>query len=193
MIPGRALHRVAVALCSPAFCQRVVEPLLADLQHEWWAAEGFLRCARILVSGYGAFWRTFAFHALRAWRDEILGMTWRDAFPHPGILAITALSINLAGEWVRTGTVMGVRLDEIDTRNLWLTLPVFLIHRWIPIDSGVRAFAVHAAAFAAFYLFLERMVVLHPFMHGGMAFVVYLVVVTLVQPKKPRSVVESPD
>jgi len=88
-------------------------------------------------------------------------MTWRDAFPHPGILAITLLAINLSGEWVRTGTVINARFDDIDTRNLWLALPLFVLHRGIPIDSGLRALAVHAAAFGAFYSFLDGTAALH--------------------------------
>jgi hypothetical protein len=188
MIPGRTLHRLAVMFCSPAFAQRVIEPLLADLQHEWLRTQRFRERLSILASGYSAFWCTFVLHAARAWRDEILGMTWRDAFPFPGVLAITAVSINLAGAWVRTGTVMTARFDNIDTRNLWLMVPVFVIHRWLPIDSGVRAVAVHAVAFAAFYALLEQMEGLRPFMRGGMAFVVFLVVVTLVQSKKSRAV-----
>lgn len=188
MIPGRALHRLAVALCSPVFCGRVVEPLLADFQHEWLHATGQWRRMGVLASGYGAFWCTFGAHALRAWGHEIRQMTWRDAFPYPGVLAIFTVCLSFSHAWVRTGSVLNARFDQIDTHNLWLMLPVLVIHRWLPVNSGIRAFAVHAVAFGLFAFFLQETVALHPFMRGGTAFTVYIVVMVLVQLKK--SVVE---
>jgi hypothetical protein len=188
MIPGRALHRLAIALCSPAFCEQVVEPLLADFQHECLRAIGRWRRLLTLVSGYGAFWRTFGAHALRAWGHEIRRMTWRDAFPYPGVLAVFTVCLSLSHAWVTTGSVLKARFDQVDTKNLWLMLPVFVIHRWLPVHSGMRALNVHAVAFGVFALFLGRMVELRPFMRGGAAFLVYIVVMVLVQSKK--SVVE---
>ena len=54
MIPGGALHRLAVCLCSATTLERVVEPAIADLQSELAAAEFSppLQRARILVVGY---------------------------------------------------------------------------------------------------------------------------------------------
>ena len=190
MMPGRLLHRIAIALCSRAFCQRVVEPLLADLQHEWSQATGLHRL-EALASGYAAFWRAFGSHALRAWVHEIVCMSWRDAFPFPGVLGVFTVSLSLSHAWVTTGSILNARFDQIDMRNLWLMLPVFVIHRWLPVDSGIRALAVHAVAFGAFAVLLEKMVALRPFMRGGTAFLVYLVVMVVVQAKK--SVVEAPD
>lgn len=190
MIPGRALHRLAAALCSPAFCARVVEPLLADFQYEWSNASGHVRRTLTLVGGYAAFWRTFGAHAFRAWGHEIRHMTWRDAFPYPGVLAVFTACLSLSHAWVTTGSVLNARFDRIDTKHLWLMLPVFVIHRWLPVQSGIRALNVHAVAFGVFALFLGRMVELRPYMRGGAAFVVYLVVMVLVQSNK--SVVEAP-
>lgn len=61
---------------------------------------------------------------------------------------------------------------------------------WIRLESSVGAFAVHAAAFAGFALLVNAMVVLRPFMRGGMAFAVFCVVMILVQ--KKNSIVEAP-
>jgi hypothetical protein len=163
--------------------------LVADLQHEWLNASGLLPRALILGYGYGAFWRAFGSHALRSWSHEILRISWRDAFPFPGVLAVVMVSLSLAHAWVTTGSVMNARFDQIDTRNLWLMLPVFVLQRWIRIESGIRALAVHAMAFAAFALLLQKMVVLRPFMRGGTAFAVFVVVMVLVQLKK--SVVDA--
>ena len=190
MIPGRTLHRLATTLCSPAFCERVVEPLLADFQFEWLFAKGRWYRALALVSGYAAFWRAFSAHTLRASGQGLLQWTWRDAFPFPGILALFTVSLSLSHAWVTTGSVLNARFDRIDTRNLWLMLPVFVIHRWLPINSGMRALVVHSAAFGIFALLLGRMGELRPFMRGGAAFLVYVVVMVLVQVK--TSVVEAP-
>lgn len=184
MIPGRVLHRVAAALCSPVFCERVVEPLLADFQHEWLYAAGLSQRMLTLANGYGAFWCTFAIHAARAWRNEILGMSWRDAFPFPGVLAIFIVSLSLSHAWVKTGSVMTARFDQIDTRNMWVLLPMCLLHRWLPVLSSIRAFAIHVVVFAAAVACLHALVKLRPFLRGGAAFAVYLVVMVLVQEKK---------
>jgi len=55
---GDTLHRIARAGCSPDLCHRVLEPAIADLQHECAQAVGTAgrTCAR--VSGSLAFWRT---------------------------------------------------------------------------------------------------------------------------------------
>jgi len=188
MIPGRALHRLATTFCSRAFCERAMEPLLADFQHEWLSANGYLRRTLTLVSGYAAFWRAFGTHGLRAWGDEIRQMTWRDALAYPGVLAVFTVCLSLSQAWIRTGSVLNARFDQIDTKNLWLMLPVFVIHRWLPVNSGMRALNVHAVAFGVFAFLLGRMVELRPFMRGGTAFLVYVVVMVLVQSKK--SVVE---
>jgi hypothetical protein len=55
---GDTLHRIARTACSPDLSRRVLEPAIADLQHECAQAAGTAErtCAR--VSGYVAFWRT---------------------------------------------------------------------------------------------------------------------------------------
>lgn len=183
MIPGRTLHRVAKALCSPQFCESVVEPLLADLQYEWQQASG-LRRITVVVSGYAAFWWAFSTNALRSWGSELARMKWRDAFPFPGVLALFTVSLSFSYAWVKTGSILNARFDQIDTRNLWLMLPVFVIHRWLPIDSGIRALAIHAVAFVTFWRILDSIGELRPLMRGGTAFVIYLIVMVLVQQKK---------
>jgi hypothetical protein len=167
----------------------VVEPLLADLQDECQQARRFRRMAA-LGSGYAAFWRIFGGHALRSWGSELAQMRWRDALPFPGVLAIVVVCLSLSHAWIKTGSILNARFDQVDTRNLWLMVPVFVLQRWVPIESGIRALAIHAAAFGAFALLLERLVMLRPFTKGGAAFVVFCVVIILVQ--KKNSIVETP-
>lgn len=58
-MPGRQLHRLARLLCA-ADADRVIEPLLADLQREWIEGvnRGRVRRGVSLARAYGAFWQT---------------------------------------------------------------------------------------------------------------------------------------
>jgi hypothetical protein len=107
MIPGRALHRLTRICCSPAFCVRVMEPLLADLQHERLSVNGYLRPPLTLVSGYAAFWSMFGSHGLRTWGGEIRQMTWRDAFPYPGVRNLRRVCEFFASSWFEEVLISG--------------------------------------------------------------------------------------
>ncbi len=192
MIPGRILHRLAAVLFAPVFCERVLEPLLADFQHEWLHAEGYLRRTLTLLSGYGAFWCAFALHAARAWRHEIAGMTWRDAFPFPGVIAIVIVLIAVSERWVRTGAASGARFDLIDTRLMWATVPIALMQRCWPTLRGVRGFAVHLTIVSASAMVLMNAEIFQRSLRGWVPLVIYLAIVTLVQPKKSRVSVVKP-
>jgi hypothetical protein len=56
---GTVLHRISKILCSPRLQRAVLEPAIADLQHDYAGARGAALRARALVSGYAAFWRSF--------------------------------------------------------------------------------------------------------------------------------------
>ena len=192
MIPGRVLHRVATTLCSPIFSERVVEPLIADLQHEWRTAIGLVQALRTLASGYAAFWRALGLHALQVWLSELSCLTWRDAWPFPGAYAILMVSLAMANDWVRTGTVWNVWKASIDGSPTWAIVPLALAQRWIP-TNGIRNIAIYIAmAYPVASVVLSRDV--RPFLRGWGPFFIALCVITLVQPKKRAagSIVETP-
>lgn len=56
MVPGRWIHRIAVALWSSATCERFLEPAIADLQHDSARATTPAQHARALANGYVAAW-----------------------------------------------------------------------------------------------------------------------------------------
>jgi len=58
MAVGDLLHRIARSGCSSDLCSRVLEPAIADLQHQY-AHAGRARL-RPLLGGYAAFWWSFA-------------------------------------------------------------------------------------------------------------------------------------
>lgn len=57
---GTVLHRISRTLCSPRLQRAVLEPAIADLQHDYAGARGTALRARALVSGYAAFWQALA-------------------------------------------------------------------------------------------------------------------------------------
>ncbi len=58
MNTGWMLLRMARAFCSVEECERVLEPAIADLQHDVRSAVGIIRL-RKLAGGYAAFWSAF--------------------------------------------------------------------------------------------------------------------------------------
>ncbi len=66
MIPGRALHRLALRICSAKSLERIVEPAIADLQKEYASAGAneTTRRAWTLCAGYAAVFRVIAICAL---------------------------------------------------------------------------------------------------------------------------------
>ena len=187
MIPGRTLDRLARCLCSHDFHNRVVQAQLADLQSEWLGASGVVERVTILARGYGAFWCALGSWALSGFQREILDLTWRDAFPFPGVLATVIVLIKLAETWVRTGAIWSARFDAIDTRWMWPMVPMALVQRWWPTLTGVRGFAVYASVFYVSAIPLAYTDVFREEMRGGMPFIVLLVVMTLAQPRKSRA------
>ena len=64
--PGAGLHWIAGRFCDPATMERVIEPVIADLQCEHADAvqrRQVWRTAWIRVGGCAAFWKTVGLHA----------------------------------------------------------------------------------------------------------------------------------
>jgi hypothetical protein len=67
--PGRWLRAAAARLCATPTLDRVIDPIVADIQLEYEEAVRagrFRRAAWIRVSGYCAFWKAIALHAGQA-------------------------------------------------------------------------------------------------------------------------------
>jgi hypothetical protein len=67
--PGRWLRAAAARLCATPTLDRVIDPIVADIQLEYEEAVRagrFRRAAWIRVSGYCAFWKAIALHAVQA-------------------------------------------------------------------------------------------------------------------------------
>lgn len=93
MIPGDTLHRLAALVCHPRSVAQIVEPAIADLQHEWKAARTFGRRAHVLLEGYGTvliaigcvgrYWAVLSRQARAAWLPVCVlsGMTLMQVLP----------------------------------------------------------------------------------------------------------------
>jgi hypothetical protein len=70
---------------------------------------------------------------------------------------------------------------------MWATVPIALVQRCWPTLRRIRGVAVHVATFAASVMFLMNIDLFERSLRGWQPLVIYLVIVTLVQPKKPRA------
>jgi hypothetical protein len=65
-LPGWRLRRLAQGLCSAKTLEHVVDPIVADLQHEWSGERSRVGRAWVRVQGYAAFSRALVLHTVRA-------------------------------------------------------------------------------------------------------------------------------
>jgi hypothetical protein len=75
MSPGACLRRWANRMCSPRTTERLIDPVIADLQHEYEQANGAgptWRGRVALVRGYLAFWRVLALHVPCLWLNRMV-------------------------------------------------------------------------------------------------------------------------
>jgi hypothetical protein len=64
--PGDRLRRFAAVVCGPETMERLVEPIVADLQAEYEASvtDGAWRTRWVVWRSYGAFWKALALHGI---------------------------------------------------------------------------------------------------------------------------------
>ena len=64
--PGDGLRRIAARVCDQRTMERLVEPIVADLQAEYdtAAAQGDWRARWLVWRGYGAFWKALGLHCI---------------------------------------------------------------------------------------------------------------------------------
>jgi lipopolysaccharide export LptBFGC system permease protein LptF len=77
-LPGSLLKRIAARVCSPDTLARLVDPLIADMQHEYAASleRGDRRAPWIQARGYATFWKALLLHAVvEAWRRALAPAT----------------------------------------------------------------------------------------------------------------------
>jgi hypothetical protein len=103
-LPGDLLHRIAKRSCSATTCERVIEPLIADLQREWLSADRPARRAVARIRSYAFFWQTLLLCGARA-TPQLLA-TW----PLPialrtMVLVALCIAVVLGVGWFETGGI----------------------------------------------------------------------------------------
>src|SRR6185503_4856466 len=115
-LPGGRLRRLAQRLCSPETLEHVVDPTLADLQHEWNEADGRSGLARgcVCLAGYAAFVKALTLHMLMTACRHLAGNAFgatpeeRAFYGRAGSATAAAVLVQTAIMMV-TSTGMGVR------------------------------------------------------------------------------------
>src|SRR5688500_15499766 len=118
MIPGRLLHRVASALCSPDMRDRVVDAFIADCQHEWRTAATTAGRSRVVARCWASFWIVLPACLAHDARHDLGGFAKRVLAPlsWSGFWCAVILIIAGGREWVRAGSMDPAELR----RNLTL-------------------------------------------------------------------------
>jgi hypothetical protein len=155
MMPGRLLHRLATAWCSADMRERVVEPLLADCQHEWLGASTLGGRLSAVARCWAAFWIALAGCLAHDMRHDMDGFAKRVVAP-VGMAGfwVTVFLIMVGGRsWVRDG-----RVDEAElSRNVRLMsayLPALAIYFYRNKISEYRSWAGLACSIGLMIAFL---------------------------------------
>lgn len=138
MLPGTLLHRVATRYCSPTTCERVIEPLIADLQREWLSADRPAQRVMARIRGYASFWQTFFLCGARA-TPRILTTRPLPIAVRTIILIAYCVAFVFGVGWFRTGRISWT--ESVKTPDLvpfWLVLSWSMWSEWRRKPVGER-------------------------------------------------------
>jgi hypothetical protein len=147
MAVGDLLYRIARSGCSPELCSRVLEPAIADLQHQYAHAERTR--LRPLLGGYGAFWWSFASCLAR----DAVSRESRGGLSAAVVAFAVVLGTLGACEVLLLHTVPDIRMATFRVLYGGRDLPYVGWTAWIGwsawIDTGTLMFGVPFAMFPA--------------------------------------------
>ena len=126
MRPGTRLRAWARHLCSPATMERLIDPLIADLQYEHDGAcstgQPRHRCW-ILMTGYLAFWRVLLLHVpIVCTRRTVRKLAGADDWAVCHALGAAAVTLLIV-----TGLLIAVPVRNLAERDMGSTWPVVLL------------------------------------------------------------------
>jgi hypothetical protein len=138
MMPGTRLRRLAARLCSQRAMEFSIDPVIADLQHEYEQTTPGARRLIVLADGYFGFWKVLAVHAPAAWLQRTLRPFARaDARMAIGALASAALSLTLVTVALMAAPVAAMAGREI--LGPWLL--TLLVPQSLPFSIPLTLFA----------------------------------------------------
>jgi Lipopolysaccharide export system permease LptF/LptG len=140
MTTGRRLRQWATRVCSARTMEQLIDPVIADLQHEYArtkATRQLLRAGIVLLRGYGAFWLVLAVHlAAMSLHRTIRGIrtSYVESFNGavmPAVIAMVILTVALIA-------VPAQRSNQHGPLGTWLL--VLLLPQSIPFSIPLSLF-----------------------------------------------------
>jgi hypothetical protein len=156
MAVGDTLHRIARNVCSSDLCSRVLEPAIADLQHDHPHAHGTAGRLRALLAGYAAFWRSLAWCVGR----DAVSRESRDGLADAASAFVVVAGTLGACELLFLHTTPGLRMATLRVLYWGPFLPYVGWSAWI--DTGTLVFGPPFAMFPALLYATRRSVAFTP-------------------------------
>lgn len=137
-MPGRHLHHLACVLCNVSLRENVVEPAIADFQHQYAASAGTVARTHALVVGYITVWQTLAWCLIR----DALSKDSREFHGTAATAFLVAVAATASSEYLLFQTSEAVR-------RLAMHVP-YLTWSYLT-TSATLEFGVPLAMFPAFF------------------------------------------
>ena len=140
MTTGRRLQQWAKRVCSARTMEQLIDPVIADLQHEYArtkATRQMLGAGIVLLRGYCAFWIVLAVHVSAMWLDRTirgLRTLYEESFNGvvmPAVVAMVIVSVALIA-------VPAQRSNQQGLLGIWLL--VLLLPQSIPLSIPLSLF-----------------------------------------------------
>ena len=151
--PGRWLRAVAARLCARQTMERVIDPVIADVQTEYdeaVRARGWRRALRVRIAGYSAFWKTVGLHTLQSGPRSLWSSVAADGSALGRTMAC-ALIVSVGVTLLLTAAPM---FGFYSRTRLDLTLTLLLLPQAIPLSIPMAlpvgiAYGLHGTRAAA--------------------------------------------
>jgi lipopolysaccharide export LptBFGC system permease protein LptF len=140
MTTGRRLRQWANRVCSARTMEQLIDPVIADLQHEYErtkAAGQVLRAGFVLLRGHCAFWTVMMVHVPAIWLHRTIG-GFRASYQESFIRAVMPAVITMVTLSVALIAVPAQRSNQHGLVGIWLL--VLLLPQSIPFSIPLSLF-----------------------------------------------------
>jgi len=140
MTTGRRLRQWANRVCSARTMEQLIDPVIADLQHEYERTKAtgqVLRAGFVLLRGHCAFWTVMMVHVPAIWLHRTIGgfrASYQESFIRavvPAVITMVALSVALVAAPAQS-------INQRDPLGIWLL--ILLLPQSIPFSIPLSLF-----------------------------------------------------
>lgn len=140
MTTGRRLRQWANRVCSARTMEQLIDPVIADLQHEYERTKAtgqVLRAGFVLLRGHCAFWTVVMVHAPAIWLHRTIGgfrASYQESFIRavvPAVITMVTLSVALVASPAQS-------INQRDLLGAWLL--ILLLPQSIPFSIPLSLF-----------------------------------------------------